>query len=834
MKNYWFPPPSDSCAEMQQSKQRRDSRFEDPSFQDCQIQVDGLVKIFRKNPFKAGEFDKKAVNGIVFGMRSGEVFSLLGHNGAGKTTTINMLCGLYDATAGDASVFGRSIRTDMPHIRRSLGFCPQHDVLYPELTVWQHLEFYGRIKGVNEMQLQSEVSYRIGQVGLGGKEHNTGDQLSGGMKRKLSLAIAYLGNSKFVVLDEPTAGLDPVSRRFVWDIIQSNKQDKVTLLTTHFMDEADILGDRIGIVANGIMKCCGSSPFLKTRYGIGYHLDIALPSDLKMLTSIKHENLIQKIVPGSKQDTSFGSEISFLLPLKSTHRFPELLRELEARKAELGHESVGLSLTTLEEVFLRVAEDSDEFQGDGARQGHDGGVNDVAVAIIPSAISKKKRSSSSSRPNIHHGDTQSLMKDVDIEPAGGTHMDHFVAIIKRRCLQFSPFRAPGIFLVNVLWPITLVILAGVAATSSRNSAVSSYPFLQMSPSHALYPTNPTTIATTTIYNAGEQIADATPLTVKRMTSTTSLIETLNAKNANPQSNSNMESAFSFDATLGKYGLYINRQYTHAVPVALNYLASNFQQAGKQPVSFTLFSAPLPFRIDLPPPDVTIFLLITMLAFAFAPGFVVSKAVTERVSKARHLLRVSGMRTWVYWASNYLFDLCFLVVFSIVCIICVYSFNFKTFSANSKAVFTITLFWSSVVNVLFCYLLSFFFVNSTSAQMAVFSISFLFSLIGGLIFQILNAFAAQATGNTKTQLTSGATAVFAICGLSPSFHILSATLSSSQPPISFTTTLSNKWEDQPFSDTILQTFAGNSFIYLGVQTFLFLTILYALESPELRV
>ena len=148
----------------------------------------------------------------------------------------------------------------------------------PKLTVRQHLEFDGRIKGVVEEQLQGEVAFRIGQVGLGGKEHNVGAQLSGGMKRKLSFAIAYLGNSSFVVLDEPTAGLDPVSRRFVWDIIQANKQGKVTLLTTHFMDEADILGDRIGIVAKVLMKCCGSSPFLKACLGIGYHLDIALRS----------------------------------------------------------------------------------------------------------------------------------------------------------------------------------------------------------------------------------------------------------------------------------------------------------------------------------------------------------------------------------------------------------------------------------------------------------------------------------------------------------------------------------------------------------------------------
>jgi ATP-binding cassette, subfamily A (ABC1), member 3 len=827
MKSYWFPSSTQTSLELKATKQRRDSRFEDASFVDCKIQVDGLVKVFRKNPFKATEFDKKAVNGIVFGMRSGEVFSLLGHNGAGKTTTINMLCGMYEATAGDATVFGRSIRTDMATIRQSIGFCPQHDVLYPELTVWEHLEFYGRIKGVVEDKLQSEVAHRIGQVGLGGKEHNTGDKLSGGMKRKLSLAIAYLGNSSFVVLDEPTAGLDPVSRRFVWDIIQANKQDRVTLLTTHFMDEADILGDRIGIVANGIMKCCGSSPFLKSRYGIGYHLDVAFPSDSRSMNAAKYAQFIEKIVPGSKQDTGIGSEISFLLPLQCTSHFPQLLRQLDEHKADLGHESVGLSLTTLEEVFLRVADEADEFHGEGARPDKESPVEDVAVAIS----SKRRRSSVSQTKKP--SENRSLIKDVDVEPAGGSRIDHFVAIFNRRLLQFSPFRAPLSFLFNVVLPVALVIAGGVLGSSSSAAAVSSYPFLQMSPSRAFSGKGP---AVTTVYNSGNSIADSSPLSVKQQSSTAELVATLNAKNSDPSSDSNMDSAFSFDSTSSKYGLYINRQYTHALPVSLNYLASNFQRASGQPaVTFTLYSAPLPFIVKgIVPQGTQAFLFLVMTAFAFIPGYVVSKAVTERVSKARHLLRVMGMRSWLYWASNFLFDFIYFTIFTLVSIICAYSFDIKGFDTNSKAVFCVSLVFTSVVNVLFCYLLSFFFANSTTAQVAVFSLVFFFGLIGGVLYSVFNSLALMFTGSAKDTWTVVTTAVFAVCGLVPSFHIIAAPLSSSVAPQFFKPTSTNKWEDQSFSDAVMRTFAGNSFLFLGIQTVVFSMILYALESPALRV
>jgi ATP-binding cassette subfamily A (ABC1) protein 3 len=830
MKSYWFPSSAETYSELKATKQRRDSRFEDASFVDCKVYVDGLVKVFRKNPLKESEFDKKAVNGIVFGMRSGEVFSLLGHNGAGKTTTINMLCGMYEATAGDATVFGRSIRTDMATIRQSIGFCPQHDVLYPELTVWEHLEFYGRIKGITEDKLQSEVAFRIGQVGLGGKEHNTGFQLSGGMKRKLSLAIAYLGNSSFVVLDEPTAGLDPVSRRFVWDIIQANKQDRVTLLTTHFMDEADILGDRIGIVANGIMKCCGSSPFLKSRYGIGYHLDVAFPSDSRSMNAAKYAQFIEKIVPGSKQDTGIGSEISFLLPLQCTSHFPQLLRQLDEHKADLGHESVGLSLTTLEEVFLRVADEADEFHGEGARPDKEPPVEDVAVAIS----SKRRRSSVSQTKKPSETMQQGLLADnTVVEPTGGSHLDHFISIFNRRLLQFSPTRSPLNFVFNVLLPIALIITGGVLGSRTRTSSEkSSYPFLQMAPSIALFDRDGPAVST--IYNSGSGIASTPPLTVKQQSSTAELIATLNAKNSNPSSDSNMESAFSFDITSSKFGVYVNRQYTHALPVALNYLASNAQPpSGKPAITFTLFSAPLPFKVREVAAGTQVFLSLVVLALSFVPGYVVSKAVTERVSKARHLLRVMGMRSWVYWTSNFVFDFVYLIVFTLISIVCAYAFEIQGFGANSKAIFCLSLVFTSVVNVLFCYLLSFFFANGTIAQMVVFTLMLFSSVVGGYIFVIFYQLGATLTGSAKTTLTTISTVIFSICGFIPSFHVVAAPISSSIPPLSFPVTNPN-WEKEPLSEPFMRTFAGNSFIYLAVHMIVSSIILYALESPNLRV
>eukprot|EP00644_Phytophthora_capsici_P000540 jgi/Phyca11/99790/e_gw1.4.680.1 len=215
---------------------------------------------------------KVAVQGLNLTLYAGQISALLGHNGAGKTTTISMLTGLIPPTSGDATLYGRSVNTDFNELRQIMGICPQHDVLFNELTVEEHLLLFGTMKHVPYGNLKEEVERMIREVGLVEKRKVTARDLSGGQKRKLSVALAFMGDSKLVFLDEPTSGMDPYSRRFTWNLLQRNRDDRVIVLTTHFMDEADILGDRIAIMADGQLCCAGSSLFLKNRYGAGYNL----------------------------------------------------------------------------------------------------------------------------------------------------------------------------------------------------------------------------------------------------------------------------------------------------------------------------------------------------------------------------------------------------------------------------------------------------------------------------------------------------------------------------------------------------------------------------------
>jgi len=184
-----------------------------------------------------------------------------------ETTTIGMLTGMVPPTSGSAVVAGYDIRTDLPLLRQNVGVCLQHDCLFPQLTVMEHMIFFSKIKGLDatmtKEEREQELLTAIEDVALLEKRHSYSKDLSGGMKRKLSVAIAFCGNSKVVFLDEPTSGMDPFARRFTWNVIRKYRENRVIVLTTHFMDEADLLGDRIAIMAEGQLRCVGSSLFLK-------------------------------------------------------------------------------------------------------------------------------------------------------------------------------------------------------------------------------------------------------------------------------------------------------------------------------------------------------------------------------------------------------------------------------------------------------------------------------------------------------------------------------------------------------------------------------------------
>ncbi|RXN37775.1 ATP-binding cassette sub-family A member 1-like protein [Labeo rohita] len=300
--------------------------------------IRNLVKVYKTG-------NKLAVDGLSLDFYQDHITSFLGHNGAGKTTTI--------------------------------------------LTVEEHIYFYARLKGRSSKEVKKEIDQMIKDVGLPHKRNDLAKNLSGGMQRKLSVAIAFVGGSNVVILDEPTAGVDPYARRGIWELLLKYKKGRTIILSTHHMDEADILGDRIAIISHGRVCCCGSSLFLKKTYGRGYYLTIAranqdrvagrVPtirecdknsidegicsdsiSSLDPPDAADLSRLVRRHVPEAEFLEVVGQELVYVLPYAGATNgsFASLFKDLDLEKGALGVTSYGISDTSLEEIFLKVAEDT--------------------------------------------------------------------------------------------------------------------------------------------------------------------------------------------------------------------------------------------------------------------------------------------------------------------------------------------------------------------------------------------------------------------------------------------------------------------------------------------
>uniref|UniRef100_A0A4W2I3P6 ATP-binding cassette sub-family A member 3-like n=1 Tax=Bos indicus x Bos taurus TaxID=30522 RepID=A0A4W2I3P6_BOBOX len=358
MHSYWFSKPRIKIKkeEMNDSVITQNKYFEaEPTGLVAGIKIKHLYKVLFQNVGNKDQWylelgDKVVINNMSLNLYKGQITILLGQNGAGKTTALSILTGHYPPTRGEVFIDGYDITKNITEIRENLGFCPQGDLLFNDLTLSEHLFFYSMVKNIHQKMSSNEINHILSTFDLLEKRDTFSKSLSGGTKRKLSIIIALLGGSKVVILDEPSSGMDPFSRRATWDILQQFKHDRTILLTTHYMDEADILGDRIAIMVKGTLQCCGSSIFLKKTYGAGYHIVMEREPhcDLGKICAI-----IESHIPDAILESYLGAELSFILPKEHAHRFEALFNDLEMKKGELGVANFGASITTMEEVFLK-------------------------------------------------------------------------------------------------------------------------------------------------------------------------------------------------------------------------------------------------------------------------------------------------------------------------------------------------------------------------------------------------------------------------------------------------------------------------------------------------
>lgn len=222
------------------------------------IVIDGLKKEYGK---------RAAVNAISFNVEQGTLFSLLGVNGAGKTTTIKMLTGLTKPTSGEAYVMGRSINTELAKVKKLVSVSPQETAVAPNLTVRENLEFIAGIYGMDRKHVREKTDELVREFSMEEVEKSKAKTLSGGWQRRLSIAMALITEPKILFLDEPTLGLDVIARRELWQIINSVKKNVTIVLTTHYMEEAEKLSDKVAVMVKGEIKAVGTVSELLQRTG---------------------------------------------------------------------------------------------------------------------------------------------------------------------------------------------------------------------------------------------------------------------------------------------------------------------------------------------------------------------------------------------------------------------------------------------------------------------------------------------------------------------------------------------------------------------------------------
>lgn len=339
--------PEDVALERQRVQELIDSQ---DSGDRASIVIQSLKKVFGR------KVKKLAVKDLTLAVNRGECFGLLGPNGAGKSTSLNMLTGFLTPSGGTAVVEGYEITSEMDQIYHIMGVCPQDNLLWGRLSAREHLLFYARLKNLTGKELQDAVTTALKSVNLlnGGVADKEVRKFSGGMKRRLSVAISLIGNPAVVYMDEPSTGLDPASRQNLWRVVKDSKPGRGIILTTHSMEEASVLCDRLGIFVDGQLVCLGAPKELTARYGDFFVFTIT--SDPKYEADV--DEFVKNLCPNARRTYSLAGTQKYELPSKDIS-LDQIFAAMEGAQESksLSILDWGVSNATLEEVFIKFAKE---------------------------------------------------------------------------------------------------------------------------------------------------------------------------------------------------------------------------------------------------------------------------------------------------------------------------------------------------------------------------------------------------------------------------------------------------------------------------------------------
>ena len=359
------------------------------SEQSSDTTTEGIKLVSLTKEFRLGRRNRRvAVDGLSMTFAKNEITGLLGHNGAGKSTTLSMLTGILQPSRGNIVVDGIIFSDQWEQYRKIVGFCPQQSILYENLNTIEHIRLYASLKCKDKNDVEKTSKNLLKKMNLEDKIFTPSKHLSEGLKRRLSIALAFAGDSSIVILDEPTAGVDAAARRHIWDFISDCKENKTIIITTHYMDEAESLCDNIAIIHKGKLLHHGPTIHLQNEHGSGLQLNISMginsqnPTEVTSVSSsrasIEHSNPnsdpidkhVNHIVPTAKKVTHSATRRSYALPVeeeKDYQNYHALFAVLENEKQILDISTFSIASPNLEDIFLSMTLEADSDMKENIR-----------------------------------------------------------------------------------------------------------------------------------------------------------------------------------------------------------------------------------------------------------------------------------------------------------------------------------------------------------------------------------------------------------------------------------------------------------------------------------
>ncbi|XP_009805247.2 ATP-binding cassette sub-family A member 10 [Gavia stellata] len=647
------------------------------------IRLNNIKKAYKKKDKKT-----EALRGLSLNIYEGQITALLGHSGAGKTTLLNVLSGLTLPSEGSATIYNCKLSEigGTEDIREMIGICPQFSIQFEVLTVKQNLKTFAEIKGIESKEVEQEVQNILELLDISNVQDTRAEKLSGGQKRKLSIGIAMLGNPQVLLLDEPTAGLDPLSRHQVWSLLKEHRAGRVILFSTQFMDEADVLADRKAFISHGKLKCIGSSLFLKKKWGIGYHLRIHVSEscDLENVTSLVKQYIPNVILSGHSQ-----YELRYKLPLENVNKFPDLFSGLDSC-SDQGIINYGVSMTTLEDVFLRLEEEATVDQEDEHVLGEEW-------------AEAGPRCPDETEPG------SLLLSDTGKAAVSGLALwrQQVSAIARVHFLKLksSVKNLRSILLLYVVFLLPLVLQLSLVAAWQSVSA------WELSSARYFVPLGKRAHSEMTsllVHNTtGAGIEDF----IHTLESQDLTVEITSEENITEELKHNGAIKVSRKGQSYRFTVLCHVEAINCFPVLVNVISNALLRALNCTVHIRIWSHPF-FSIDDPQfwdYFVSLYLVYMLLLFpGFPPHFAMGYMQDYKVG-ARDQLRISGLFPSAYWCGQALVDipLCWLLLFSMFGLQFAMS---NKISGNIDSLFLLITgtFGYGISIVLFIYLISFIF------------------------------------------------------------------------------------------------------------------------------